>query len=437
MRPLLLALLLAPPEAPASEAPAPAGSLSATAPAPASPPASTPAPALAPLPVPAPAPEAMPDLRYWKQWPVWPTLLSELDGQLVASETEGKNGFALGRFRLGLRGQPLPWLGFTGTIEWASEKPGVLDAFVVLTPIEGVRFDVGQAKAPLFSSFVIEPVHAVPFPDRAPVVNSFRTRRDMGIGLTIARREVPLEARVRIGNGGGLLANDDPHMAVYGALDLVLGRARTGGRGEFLGLRAGVAGLYERVGTRTSVRAVHPLDYVYAPGVAIGGPRAVGTTSVIGYIGPARLTFEGAIAREARIGDLDDDPTTPREAKTAVWSGGLTSELAVVVLGEPREVGLPPAAERGPWRGGVVELAGRFDAMAITRHAEDLTPQGSLGGAAVVRWWPVDLASLSLAGYGLRYDHPPADQTDRQWSWGLLLRLGVYWGLQTGSDARK
>lgn len=404
------------------------------------PPASVPEPTPEPdalVALPAPEPEPLPDLRHWRQWPVWPTLLGELDGQLVADEAEGRSGFGLGRFRLGLRGQPLPWLGFTGTIEWASDKPAPLDAFVVLTPAEGVRFDVGYAKAPLLSSFITEPVHSMPFPDRAPVVNSFRTRRDMGIGLTIARRELPLEARVRVGNGSGLLANDDPHLAVYGGLDLVLGRARVGGRGEFLGLRLGAVGLYERVENRTSIRAAHPLRYVYAPGVAIGGPRAVGTGHLIGYLGPARFTFEAAIAREARIGDLDQDSTTPDEAKTAVWSGGLTAELAVVVLGEPREVGLPPAAARGAWTGGVVEIAGRFDAMAIGRHAEDVDPQGSLGGAAALRWWPVDLASLTLAGYGLRYDHPPIDQPDRQWSWGLLLRLGVYWGLAVGSDARR
>ncbi len=392
---------------------------------------------LAALPAPAVEPDEIPDLRHWREWPVWPTLLAELDGQVLADEVEGNSGFAVGRFRVGLRGQPLPWLGFTGTVELANDKPGLLDAFVVLTPTEGVRFDVGYAKAPLFGSFITEPVHAMPFPDRAPVVGSFRTRRDLGIGLTVARREVPLELRVRVGNGGGgILANDDLHMAAYAGLDLVLGRARVGGRGKFLGLRVGAAGMFERVESRTSIRAVHPLDYVYAPGVPIAGPRAVGNGHVIAYIGHARLTFETALAREARIGDLDSDPTTPDQAKTAVWSGGLTAELAVVLLGDPREVGLPPSAARGAWKGGVLEVAGRFDALAVNRHAEDIAPGGSLGGAMAIRWWPVDLASLSLAAYSLRYDHPPIDQPDRQWSWGLLLRLGVYWGLAVGSDAR-
>jgi phosphate-selective porin OprO/OprP len=393
---------------------------------------------LQPIPAAEPAPDEVPDLRHWRAWPVWPTLLAEIDGKLHADRAEGNDGFAVGRFRLGLRGQPLPWLGFAGTVEAANAQPGLLDAFVVLTPVEGVRFDVGYAKAPLLSSFITEPVHSMPFPDRAPVVNSFRTRRDLGIGLTVARREVPLELRMRVGNGGGgILGNDDHHLASYAGLDLVLGRARVGGRGKFLGLRVGAVGAYEKVAARTSVRAAHPLGYVYAPGVPIAGPRAVGTGHVIGYIGPARLTFEAAIAREARIGDLDGDPLTPDEAKTAVWSGGLTAELAVVVLGEPREVGLPPGATRGAWRGGVVEIAGRFDGMAVNRHAEDIAPGGSLGGAMALRWWPVDLASLTLAGYGLRYDHAPVDQPDRQWSWGLLLRLGVYWGLPVGSDARR
>jgi len=382
-------------------------------------------------------PDEIPDLRHWKAWPVWPTMLAELDGQLVPNQTEGRDGFALGRFRLGLRGQPLPWLGFTGTVELSIDKPGLLDAVVVLTPVPGVRFDIGYTKPPLFGSFINEPVHAMPFPDRAPVVISFRTRRDLGIGLTLARREIPFELRIRVGNGGGLLENDDRHLAAYGNLDLVLGRARTGGKGKFLGLRLGGTGLVERVESRTSIRARHPLGYVYAPGVPIAGSRIVGTGHAIGYIGPARLTFEAAIAREARIGDLDSDPTTPREAKTALWSGGLTAELAVVLLGEPREGGLPPAAKRGAWRGGVIEVAGRFDAMAIGRHAEDVVPNGSLGGGAAIRWWPVDLASLSLTGFGLRYDHPPSEEPDRQWSWGLLLRLGVYWGLQVGSDGRR
>ncbi len=393
---------------------------------------------LAPLPEPERAPGELPDLRSWRKWPVWPTLLAEIDGQKLADEAEGNDGFALGRFRVGLRGEPLPWLGFVATVELARESPGLLDAYVLVRPTEGVTIDVGFAKAPLLASFYAEPVHAMATPDRAPVVVAFRTRRDLGIGLLVARREVPLELRLRVGNGaGGILGNDNPQIAGYGALDLVLGRARRGGAGKLLGMRLGVAGMYEHAAARNSIQAVHPLDYVYVQPVPIEGPRAVGEAHLIGYAGPARLVVEAAIGRESRRADLDGDPDTPTQPATALWAGGITTELDVVVLGLPREVGLPPAAKPGPWRGGALELSARFDGMAVNRHAPDVAPGGSLGGALAVKWWPIDLMSLAVAGYGLHYDRPPVDQPDRRWSWGLLVRLGVYWGIAVGSDRPK
>lgn len=415
------------------------------------PPSSTPVQPPAPAPAPAPAPESehvspepvtrasrLPDLQVWRKWPVWPTLLLSVDGRKFAREAEGMDGFAFAHARLGLRGAPLRWLGFVATMELASDEhtPALLDAAVLFRLVEGVVLDVGWAKAPLFASFYAEPVHAVPLPDRSPVVVAFRTRRDLGLGLLVARREVPLELRLRVGNGaGGLRGNDNPKLAGYGALDLVLGRPRTGHEQHELGLRLGVGGLVENAEDRGGIHATNPLGYIYARPTPIFGWRAVGEGHIVAYAGPARLTVEAALAHEARARDTDGNPDTPREQLPGIWATGATAELAVVALGQSRAVGLPPTAKPGPWRGGALELSGRFDWMSVNRSADDVAPGGSLGGALGLRWWPLELASLGLAGYLLHYDSAPIDQPGQHWSWGIVARLSVMWGLPVGRSA--
>lgn len=389
-------------------------------------------PALAPPPAQGSA--EVPDLRVWREWPVWPSLILEADARKFSDEFPGSEGFALGRARLGLRGRPLPWLGFVMTVDFIGERPGLLDADLLVRPVEGVVINVGYAKTPLFASFNLEPVYAMPLPDRSPVVVAFRNRRDLGVGILVARREVPLELRLRVGNGSSELAVDQgPQIAGYGALDLVLGRARRGHAGELLGLRLGVAGLVEHAAERPGIQAIHPLRYAYTSPVPIAGLRSVAQAHLIGYAGPARLLIEGAIARETQAPDPEGDPAAdgPRPGS---WSGGLSAELAIVALGLAREVGLPPAAQPGPWRGGALELSARSDWLTVNRGVASQEPGGSLGGALGIRWWPIDLLSLTLAGYGLRYTTEPLGQPDQQQSWGVILRLGMVWGVPVGRD---
>jgi phosphate-selective porin OprO/OprP len=362
-------------------------------------------------------------LRY-----VRPTLLAELDYRVHAREVEGIDGFGLGRLRTGLVFDPAPWMSTVATIEWAGEHPMVLDVFATLRAAEWLDVNVGWSKTPLFASFRYEPVAAMPFSSRSPVVNAFRVRRDVGVEAHLAPREVPIEAVVRVGNGSGsVLGNDTPLPAGYALVDLVLGRPWRGAAASEreLGLRIGAAALVESVRDRDGIVGTTPLGFIYRRPIIVEGLRVVGEAHVIGYAGPLRLTIEGALAEEGRSRDDDGNPSTPRQPLPSLRSSGLTAELAWVLLGEPRRVGVAPAVP-SPWAGGALEVAARFDALWLGWGAGDVTPGGSTGGALAVKWWPVDFLAATLEGYVTRYDVPPVELPGEHWSWGGILRLSLF-----------
>jgi phosphate-selective porin OprO/OprP len=370
-----------------------------------------------------------------------PTLLAEFDYRVYPSPAEGNTGFALARLRPGLVLRPFDWLRAVASFEFAEENPSVMDAYVRLRAAAWASFTIGYSKPPLFASFVDEPVYALPFPNWSPVVRGFRVRRDLGADVHFTPRAAPLEAWVRIGNGtGSALGNDNALPAGYAALDLVLGRAWASGREErrTYGLRLGGSALFESSRDRDGISGETPLDFVYYRPNVVSGLRIVGEAHAIAYAGPARLTVEGAMAREDRSRDDDGDPSTPRQALPAMRSYGLTAELAWVVYGRPREVGRPPrgvSSEDGGWRGGAVELSARYDGLWLGRGAPDLRPGGSQGGALALKWWPVDCLAATVSSYLTRYADAPIEEPNTLWSWGVIVRTSVFWG-QSGQPER-
>lgn len=364
-----------------------------------------------------------------------PSVLGEFDYRVYPSEIEGNTGFALARLRPGLVLTPTPWLRAVTAFEFADEHPIILDAFARVRPAEWVEFTAGYSKPPLFASFVYEPVHTMPFPDRAPVITAFRVRRDLGVDVHLAPRSVPLEGWLRVGNGtGSALGNDNALPAGYASLDLVLGRAWAGAAPEArtYGLRLGGAALVESPRDRDGITGQTPLGFVYFRPIVVSGLRVVGEGHIIGYAGPLRLTVEGAVAREERSRDDDGNPSTPRIELPVVHSYGLTAELAWVILGRPRDVGHAPGAavgQNGAWNGGALEIAARYDGLWLGEGASDVRSGGSQGGALAVKWWPTEFLAASIAGYVTRYDTPPLEEPNELWSWGGLARLSFFWGL--------
>lgn len=362
-----------------------------------------------------------------------PTLLGEVDYRAYPSEVEGTTGFALARLRPGLALTPAPWMRANVTIEFAGENPIILDAFARFRASRWAEFTVGYSKPPLFASFTHEPVQVLPFPDRAPVVTSFRIRRDLGADVHLRPREIPVEAWLRVGNGSGsLLGNDNALPAGYGALDWVAGRAWTGSaaRDREWGGRIGASLLVEDVRDRDGISGQTPLGFVYFRPVVVSGLRAVGEAHIVGYWGPLRWTTEGALARESRSRDDDGNPSTPRAELGTMHSYGLTSELAWVVGGRAREVGRPPRGddEEALFSLGALEVAARYDGMWLGRDAVGVRLGGSQGGAVSIKWWPSKFLSVTTAGYWTHYDAPPLEEPNVHGSWGWLTRLSFFWG---------
>lgn len=364
-----------------------------------------------------------------------PTVLGEFDYRVYPAELEGNTGFALARLRPGLVFTPAPWLHAAVSVEFAGENPLILDAYARARPTEWMEVTAGYSKPPLFASFVNEPVHAMPFPDRAPVVTAFRVRRDLGVDLRLAPRRVPIEARFRVGNGtGSPLGNDNALPAGYASVDLVLGRAGSGASRtqRTLGLRLGTAALVESPRDRNGITGQTPLGFVYFRPIVVSGLRVVGEGHLIAYIGPLRVTVEGALAREERSRDDDGNPSTPRVRLPVVYSYGITAELAWVIVGSGRRIGRSPGLQNSPdgsWAGGALEVAVRYDGLWLGEGASDLRSGGSQGGAFAMKWWPTEYLAATLAGYLTRYDNPPIEEPDVHFSWGALARVSFFWGL--------
>ncbi|XXF74909.1 hypothetical protein P2318_17700 [Myxococcaceae bacterium GXIMD 01537] len=363
-----------------------------------------------------------------------PTLLVDADYRAYPSALEGNTGFTLARLRPGLILAPKPWFRGVATIEFADEHPVILDAYMRLRASEWAEFTIGYSKPPLFASFTYEPVQVMPFPDRAPVVSAFFVRRDLGVDVHFTPRHLPIEGWLRVGNGtGSPLGNDNALPAGYGSLDFVLGRAWVGSAPEdrTYGLRVGAGGFVENAQDRDGIAGKTPLGFVYARPIVVSGVRAVGEAHLVAYAGPFRLTVEGAASYEARSRDDDGNPSTPRVDLDAVSSYGLTSEIAWVVCGAPRQVGRAPVGRPGSdgvWDGGAVEIAARYDGLWLDWNAKDVREGGSQGGAVAVKWWPTEFLSATLAGYVTHYDVAPIEDPSRRWSWGAVARASFFWG---------
>ncbi len=363
-----------------------------------------------------------------------PTLLGEADYRVYAREEEGDIGFALSRLRPGLVLEPASWFRAVVAIEFVGEYPSILDAYVELSPTTWLDVHVGYAEPPLFTSRY-EPIHTLPFPDRAPVVTAFGIERDLGVDVHLSPRQVPFEGWFRLGNGpGSPLGNDNPLPAGYALLDLVLGRAwcRSARDARTFGLRIGAAGMIEISRDRDGVHGVTPLGFVYYRPTVVSGRRVVATAHAVGYAGPLRLTLEGASAEESRSRDNDGNPDTARTQLPALRSEGLTAELAWVLRGRARDVGVAPrgvTAEGEVLRGGALEIAVRYDDMRLGRGAPGVTPGGLRGGAASLKWWPTHFFAVTLAGYSMRYVIPPIETPGTLTSWGVIARSSFFWGL--------
>lgn len=368
-------------------------------------------------------------------FPLQPAVLGELDYRVYPSDDEGNTGFALARLRPGLVLRPVPWFMAAATLEFAGEHAIVLDAFMRLRAADWAEFTIGYSKPPLFASFIYEPVHTMPFPDRSPVVSGFRVRRDLGVDVHLSPRTVPIEAWLRIGNGtGSALGNDNALPAGYASLDLVLGRAWAGAAEDerTYGLRVGASALVENSRDRNGISGQTPLGFIYFRPNVVSGLRVVGEGHVVAYAGPLRLTVEGALAREGRSRDDDGNPSTPRLQLPDVHSYGLTAELAWVILGRAREVGRAPGGrhgDEGAWHGGALELAVRYDGLWLGEGASDVESGGSQGAALALKWWPMDFLAATAAGYVTRYATAPIEDPNELLSWGVIVRASFFWGL--------
>lgn len=360
--------------------------------------------------------------------PLAPTLLAEADARAHRSPVEGRTGFALARLRPGLRVEPSSWFRVLGTVELVPSLT-ILDAFASVRVTPWLDVEVGQSRPPLFASFRYEPVHTLAFPDRAPVVDGFRVRRDVGASVHLAPRTLPIEAWTRVGSGtGSTVSRTLDRPALYTSFDLVFGRAHVaaGDLDAPFGLRAGVAGMSEYLDEREGAFGVTPTGFVFHRPVVVSGPRTIGEAHAVAYAGPVRLLFEAAVGREARSRAVSGDPNAPRQPLAPVTSSGVTAEIAWTVRGRPRRVGGAPAGEDDY---GAVEIAARYDALALGRGAADVVGGGYRGGALSVKWYALPYAALTATGYAGSYDVGPIEEPGRTDTFTAILRASFYWNI--------
>ncbi|MBL8949436.1 MAG: hypothetical protein JNK82_01575 [Myxococcaceae bacterium] len=355
----------------------------------------------------------------------------ETDVRAYAAEVEGQNGFALGRMRIGARAQPVSWLRATGAIEWAGEKSVVLDAFIDLWALPWVRLSFGYGKTPLFSSAKDQAIETQTLGELSLPVRTLWPRRDLGAEVFVTPPRVPVEVWARGGNGSrGPLGNDNNHLALDARVDLVFGNERFfEPRDVRWGVRLGVGAHVEEAFDRAGIGGTTAAGFLFYRPPPVSGLRRLGEAHLAVNGWRVRLLVEGALALENRSRDTDGNPTTPREELAAIGAWGLSTELSAVVWGDPnalygwRRTPLPQGFPR--WRGGAVEVAARFEKLALGLRAADVTPGGATGGTFGVKWWPTSFFGVGAVGYVLRYDTPPLESPDRLWSWQVLARLTV------------
>lgn len=358
---------------------------------------------------------------------VSPTLVGELDLRARSADAEAEDGFALVRFRPGLRIDATPWARFVGSVEWIREKPSIVDAYGRLR-WRWLTVSAGFGKTPLFPTAHDEPIQSLAIPELAPVVDALWPGRDLGLEVAVASPLcLPIEAWLRVGDGSGsALGNDNDALAFDARLDLVLGRGARQDR--MLGLRAGAGGHVEEAFDRQGANGTTVDGFAYYRGPTVSGTRTVAEAHLVGWAGPARLTVEAGIAREDRSRDTDGNPETPRESQEPVVSRGITAEAVWVIRGTARLPGRRPRGPEGPgWTGGAVEVAARVDRLELGRDTEEIENGGATGGALAARWWITDWAGVALAAYVLRYDVAPIEEPEERTSVVALVRATLDW----------
>lgn len=364
--------------------------------------------------------------------PSWfhPILVGELDYRVYSDEVEGEQGFALGRLRMGIDAQPTSWFQAVGSVEWALEKPSVVDAFIVFSPLDSLHLQLGYGRTPLFISARDIYIEALPIPELSLPVRAMWPGRDLGLEAWWTPRQLPLEAWVRLGNGSGSpLGNDNTEPSLDVRVDGVLGGAARGADPQpDWGLRVGVGAHAENAFDRAGIGGTTAAGFLFYRPVPVSGERWVSEAHALFWKGPLRLLAEGSLARESRSRDTDGNPQTPREPLHAIRAQGASLEASWLFHGtryQGRDWPVSPPAEGGGWGGGAVEVTARAEWLQVGLGAPDVPPGGARGGTVSVRWWATSFLALSTTGYYLRYDAPPLESPDRRDSWLVLTRATV------------
>jgi phosphate-selective porin OprO and OprP len=359
---------------------------------------------------------------------VRPLLLGETDLRFDAPDrTEGEDGFAAARLRLGAGLDVGSWFRAVAQAEWARDRPALLDAYAELRHPSGWAVRLGASKTPLFAGARDEAVFSLPVPERPMVVTAFWPGRDLGAEIhRMPTDSFPVEAWLRAGNGSGaVLGNDNSDFAADMRLDVVLGRARPDSApSSFFGLRLGGALHLDSVEDRPGISATTAGGFTFYRPATVSGARRVAEAHAVVFAGPVKLSGEIAVAHESRSKDTDGNPDTARVPLPQVMSAGGYVEAAWMIFGPRRAPGAwPVRAPWNEWDWGGLELAGRFERLELGKGAPDVQAGGGTCAAVAVRWWATSYAALSSAFYGYAYDVPPIEEPDRKDSWVALLRL--------------
>ncbi|WP_434380475.1 hypothetical protein [Melittangium boletus] len=359
-----------------------------------------------------------------------PLMVGELDYRVTSAAVEGETGFALGRFRVGVSARPRPWLHAVGSVEWAGEKPALIDALVVFTPTDTVWVRLGYGKTPLFASAKEPGVESLPIPELSLPVRALWPWRDLGLELRWAPWHLPVETWLRVGNGSrSPLGNDNTAPAVDARVDALLGGAARGAAPDTpWGLRVGVGAHAERAFDRGGISGTTATGFLFYRPVPVSGGRLVSEAHAVFWHGPLQVTAEGGVAWERRSRDTDGNPLTPREPLPTIRAQGAALEVSWMLRGLRQERPWPRGPAVGPeggWNGGAVEVAGRVERLSLGLGAADVRAGGASGGAVAARWWATDFLAFSTAGYLLRYELPPIEAPGRRLSWTVLTRVTV------------
>ncbi|HEY1097973.1 MAG TPA: hypothetical protein VGF99_03555, partial [Myxococcota bacterium] len=285
-----------------------------------------------------------------------PLVLLQVDARAVLHDddnaVEGESGFVIPRGRLGGR---LRWRFFDVQVigEGAREKAGLLEAFGVVH-VGDFAVDVGLARSPLLIGGP-DPLSLQPLNERSVLERTMWPGRELGVGVRWSPTTLPVEAWARVSNGvaNAVLGNDNDGLAADARIDGVFGSAALPRRRalaadhighddddrDFLGLRVGVGARVERTDNEAGMPGITALNATYWRAPPVSGPSTTLQAHAQGFLGPARLTVQGAFAHESRARDDDGNPSTPKVPVVGVQHAGASAEVAAVVVGERRVFG--------------------------------------------------------------------------------------------------